>query len=246
MRGHLEAKWNREARIAERKGHKPPSAERLEEIIAGHLERMFGPELEEVMAEQEEKAWTGFFSDEISPYIGTYQLKACFRDVFTSLGYSIKRKGSKQTYQHLMNLTALGDLKLAKGSKQKLQVLTEVVAFEADPVQKHRIRFYRDDDMTELIEEPDGYIEKTANVSTAQGPRSILKRHDKIERPYFQFGIWIPQLQTSNKTRCLSDKEYYDIIMSMRNNGLGACRSVGHGTFEILGFDKFIDNPPAK
>ena len=77
--------------------------ERMNEIIQRHLEKMFTPSLDEAMEAEEDKAHTTFFHDEIGPWVGVYQINACFRDVFTSLGYSVKKRGSLQTFQHLLN-----------------------------------------------------------------------------------------------------------------------------------------------
>jgi len=229
LRGWLEAKLNREAREAARKGQTPPSEERLEELIQSHLERLFSKPMDETIEEEEEYAHTTFFFDEIGPYLGDYAVNACFREMLVCLGItsSPKKRGSKQTFQHLMLARACHpDGTLVEGDKTS------------------HLHFYRDG---QCLKEVDGFMEMTGNVSNAQGKMSIIKRHDFIEGARLRFVIDIQaNLESSRSKTVLGDEEVIAVLSAAQTNGLGACRGMSHGRFKLVHLERLTNNPYIK
>jgi hypothetical protein len=56
--------------------------------------------LEKMVETTTEKCWTGFFSDDRGIFLEPRQFKALFRECATLLQTFVKRRGSKQIYQH--------------------------------------------------------------------------------------------------------------------------------------------------
>lgn len=196
--------------------------EAKEGIIESHKERM-GDQLKE----KTDQAWTGFFTDGSGPWFGTYAVKACLREMFTSLGITVKKRGSKQTYQHLMQVNACDQS-------------GEVFSGEY----KRRLHFYRKDGSP--VTEPDTYIEMTAHVQTAQGPRSIIKRHDAINQARLCFVIEVAAKMPHQRGKAaFSDEDFALVLERAQGNGLGCSRSQGYGTFKVVAFRKLTDHPPA-
>ena len=102
FRNHIEARLRREAKSAVKRGDKPPSEDRIQEIVSRSMEEMFGSDVDTTISEQEEKAHTTFKSNEHGPYIESRQVKAMLREMMSTLGITQSKRGSKQTYQHLL------------------------------------------------------------------------------------------------------------------------------------------------
>ena len=226
LRNHLEAKFRREAAQAEKKGLTPPSEERREEIIQNHLARMFSKPLEDTIEEESKYAHTCFFQDEFGPWLGDYAFNACFREMMVCLGISSdpKRRGVKQTFQHLMCVRGCDE---------------EGNLYEDE--QMNRIHFYRDG---ELVGQADDYLEMTGNVSTPQGKMSIIKRHDRILHATIRFVIDVPANLGGSRAKCvLKDEDIINILGAAETNGLGACRSMSHGRFTVLNLERLTNVP---
>jgi hypothetical protein len=228
MRKFVEAKLNREAKDAEKKGLQPPTEERRKEIMNLHLQRMFGAAtVEDTITEEVERAHTTFFIDEAGPYIGNYQMKACIRDMCTTLGIFMKKRGSKQTFQHLIGVRAADHDGNALRGEQGL-----------------RLHFWRDG---EIVTQVDDWIEKTAHVMTAQGPRSVIKRHDYVTGATLRFLIMVPcNLEKNREKALIQDEQVVEIMLHAQNNGLGCSRSQGHGTFQVTRLERVTDHPWVK
>ena len=228
MRKFVETKLNREAKEAEKAGLQPPTEERRAEIMNLHLERMFGADtVEDSIEEEVERAHTTFFADELGPWIGNYQMKACLRDMATTLGITMARRGSRQTQQHLKWVLACdenGDL--YPGEKGL------------------RLHFHRDG---EIVPEVDGWVEKTAHVMTAQGPRSVIKRHDYVTQGRLRFAIGVAcNLEKNREKATFQDAQITEMMLHAQNNGLGCSRSQGHGTFRVTRLERVTNNPWVK
>jgi len=225
MRNFVEAKLNREAVEAEKKGLKPPTQGRKEELVERHLERMFGASsVDETIDEESDRSWTTFFIDEEGPWMGVYQVNAGFREMLSCLGITVAKRGSKQTFQHLMNIKSCD----ANGKE-----------YEGD--KRLRIHFYRNG---ELLTDVDDYVTKTASVSTPMGKRSIIKNHDRVLHATARFLVHVPaNLPKTRSTAILRDKEIVDIFTHMQSDGLGSNRSQGHGTFVLKRLERLTNNP---
>lgn len=83
-------------------------------------------------------------------------------------------------------------------------------------------------------EKPDGFIEETAVVMGPRGPRSIIKRHDYVEKVGLSFEIRF------FNTRILTEKILKLILEAGEEVGLGTNRHQGgeFGRFELLSFKK--------
>jgi hypothetical protein len=225
MRKFIEAKLNREAKDAEKKGLRPPTEERRVEIMNLHLERMFGAAtIEETIEEEVKRAHTTFFIDSKGPYIGNYQMKACVRDMCTTLGIFMSKRGSKQTFQHLMGIRACDESGNVLPGEQGL-----------------RLHFWRDG---EIVTQVDDWVEKTAHVMTAQGPRSIIKRHDYVTGATLRFLIQVPcNIEKNREKALIQDEQISKIMLGAENNGLGCSRSQGHGTFQVTRLERITNHP---
>ena len=224
MRQFVEAKLNREAKEAEKRGLTPPSEERREELINRHLERLFANGIEETIEAETKRMHTTFFRDARGPYIGHYQIKAMIREMLSCLGITVQKRGSKQTFQHLLSVRACRENGEVYGGGRGL-----------------KLHFFRDGG---IVGDVDGYVDKCAHVMTAQGPRSVLKRHDKMEKARLRFLVSVPAGVPKNRsTALIKDEEIQKIFLHAQNDGIGCSRSQGHGSFKLTRLEKITDNP---
>ena len=234
MRGWIEAKLNREAAQAEKKGLKPPTEARKLELVNRHLERMFGADsVDETIEEESDRAWTTFFCDEKGPWLGTYQVKAGVREMMSCLGITVSSRGSKQSFQHLMYIESCDeDFNPYRNEDDR-------------PTERSlHIHLYRDG---EILTDIDDHVTKTASVNTAMGKRSIIKNHDRILNATIRFLVHVPaNLPQNRSTAMLRDREVCDIFGQLQTDGLGCCRAMGHGTFSLLRLERLTNNPWVK
>lgn len=182
---------------------------------------------EQNIEEETQMAWTGFFTDERGPWIGTYQVKAMFREMLTTLGITVEKRGSKQTYQHLMEILACDvNRGMLKGPASS------------------RLYLWREG---QVVSEPDGSEERTGHVVTPQGPRSILKKHDYIAQASLRFLVSVPaRMAEGRSTSVLGDREVARCLAHGGGDGIGCSRSQGFGTFDVVVLDRITDNPFVK
>tara|TARA_Y100000361_G_C11147456_1_gene338965 strand:- start:950 stop:1762 length:813 start_codon:yes stop_codon:yes gene_type:complete len=222
MRAHLMAKFKREANAAEKKGLTPPSEERINEIIAADLEKMFGKPLEDSVEEHTMQGHSGFYVDEDGvPWMGTYTVNACLREMLVCLGITgdAKRRGSKQTFQHLMTVSACD----SEGNTLSGKNI-------------NRMYFYRDG---AVVLEPDDFLEMTGTVRTPLGPKSIIKRHDRINGATLHFVIDVEaNLGSSRAKTVITEDDIIRCLSAAESNGLGACRSMQYGKFKVVGLER--------
>lgn len=128
--------------------------------------------------------------------------------------------------------TVLGMTREKRGSKQIIQHAFEVKGTHGLDLQ----RIYLGK------KAPDGTEEKAIHVMTAQGPRSALRRTDYVEGVELTFEVWV--LGTSaQESRHIGEKDIVRLLTLAQENGLGACRSQGHGKFDVVEFEKIADAP---
>ena len=233
MRQFIESKLNREARDAEKKGLNPPSEERRKELIDRHLGRLFNQGVEETLEEEEKRMHTTFFQDGKGPYVGVYQVKAMIRDMLTSLGITKSKRGSKSTFDNLLSVRACSTSGEVYQGENGLRL------------HFRRLEKGSDDKLVwRIVPEVDGAVDKCAHVMTAQGPRSVLKRHDKVEKGRLRFVVSVPASMPKNReTALLRDEEIQKVFLAAQKAGLGCSRSQGHGSFTVVRLERLTDNP---
>ena len=221
FRTHIEARLRREARTAEKKGVVPPSEERIQEIVKRRMEEMFGSDVDTTIESQEGKTRTTFKTNDLGPYIETRQIKAMLREMMSTLGITVAKRGSKQTLQHLICVKSCAD----SGG-------------EPDGVWVNQINFERGDDGA-FVEEVDDHVEMCAHVMGPLGPRSLIKQHDRIYGSKIRFLIKVPaNLPKSQSTAVTRDEEIQRMLAHAQDDGLGACRSQGYGKFRVIKLER--------
>ena len=85
--------------------------------------------------------------------------------------------------------------------------------------------------------EPTAWAEGPIHVTTAQGPRTALKRVDYVERPTITFAIWVLRTEAAEK-RHVGEEEIVKMLTFGQENGIGADRSQGHGKFDVVEFQR--------
>lgn len=234
FRMHIESRLRRFAKSAQKRGDTPPTEERIQEIIARQMQEMFGNEVEVTIAQEEDKNHTTFKSNDFGPYIEARQVKAMLREMMTTLGITVKKKGSKQTYQHLLAICACNE----EGEPFEDELLNQI-NFELDG---------------DIVSEIDDYIVMCAHVMGPQGPRSCIKHHDRIFGATIRFLLRAPaNMPKARATAVLRDDEIVKMLAHAQNDGLGANRSQGHGKFTITRLERLTnvrwvvgEDPPDK
>ena len=87
--------------------------------------------------------------------------------------------------------------------------------------------------------QPDGEEVRAGNPMTARGPRSVLRWYEYVERGVLEFELWVAPTAGSVGKRGVADalaniETWRDIWALAAENGLGAARSQGYGTFDVL------------
>lgn len=79
-------------------------------------------------------------------------------------------------------------------------------------------------------DKPDGFVEETAQIMGRMGPRSIVKRHDYVEKVNFSFEVWFFD------TKVLNEETLKLILEAGQEVGLGTNRHEGgeFGKFKIV------------
>jgi len=79
--------------------------------------------------------------------------------------------------------------------------------------------------------EPQGIELMIGHVTGPQGPRSTLTYHEYVDRGSFDFVVMVAEDSIP--------ADWWPRVWTLAEmNGLGACRSQGHGTFDIVRWDK--------
>lgn len=126
----------------------------------------------------------------------------------------------------------LGIVKNVRGSRQVLQHDLHVRALDGG----QKIHVGRD--------EPDGVDERPISVITPQGPRTSLKRYEYITEPELAFEI---RLLAGGIGNGLIDADtLHDMLELGSELGLGADRSQGEGTFDLVSIQQPSESEPPK
>lgn len=112
-----------------------------------------------------------------------------------------------------------------RGSKQVLQHGTFVVKA---PDGSDRIHFGKT--------KPDGSDEGPVHVMTPQGPRTAIKRVDYVMGAELTFHVWVYGTHAS-ESRHIGEDDIIELLKLAQENGLGADRSQGQGTFDVMSFE---------
>jgi hypothetical protein len=79
--------------------------------------------------------------------------------------------------------------------------------------------------------EPDGTLMQVGHVNGPSGPRSTLTYYDYAIQPDIEFTI-------SSSEDIITKDQWERILVNGERLGMGAIRSMGHGTFKVTRFDK--------
>ena len=222
FRTHIEARLRREAKAAVKRGDTPPSEERIQEIVKRTMEEMFGSDVDATIEQQAEKAHTTFKCNDHGPYIETRQVKAMLREMMSTLGITVSKRGTRQTYQHLLAVQACDEYG---------------TPFDGELINQLNFERYGD-----IVDEADDYVQLVAHVVGAQGPRSCIKHHDRILEASIRFLVRAPaNMPKSRATAVLRDAEIVNMLSHAQNDGLGACRSQGYGKFKITKLERLTN-----
>lgn len=85
------------------------------------------------------------------------------------------------------------------------------------------------------ILEVQGIIESAAQVMTARGPRSVLRRQDYIDKPRVAFAVRM--LKRKKNTGDLTVDELKDLFEYGQFRGFGCRRGDGYGNYKLVKFE---------
>lgn len=208
-------------------GGQPKSREILEKWIESKGENPREPmaEKEKVLdlEEETEQVWCGFRQNGKGIYLRDFQIEALLSQCGTTLGITVNMRGSKGIIQH------------------GLHVGPRAIHFKGK-------------------KEADGFDDIAGHVMTPQGKRSILKRCDYVQNAELTFQLKLlkygpPKLKAAAEAKIpdkptvkkakekgiqnkLGEKDILAMLHLGQENGLGSCRSMGGGKFDVIAFDK--------
>jgi hypothetical protein len=84
-----------------------------------------------------------------------------------------------------------------------------------------------------LGEKPTDVITQVAHTNGPKGPQSSLKRHEWLYRPILTFDIIIAHAVADK----LPNEAWARTFLHAQEHGIGACRSQGHGRFDVLSIE---------
>lgn len=157
-----------------------------------------------VAVEEVEGLETGFRRDEQGIYIEARQVKAMIRESSQRLGLINSKRGFRQVLQHDLHVRAL------------------------DGTQK--LRMYDEEGNAKV--HPDGKDSRPISVVTRQGPRTSIKRFEYVEGATIVFDVLVLRDGIAGN---LADEDDIEAVIEFGGwIGLGADRSQGMGTFEVV------------
>lgn len=175
----------------------------LEEKAIEEIAAKTEPAVAVAIEEETNKAWTGFKSDEDGVYIEGRQVKALLKEACSMLRIAVKKRGTKQVLQH--------------GTFVK----PEKIYLNVD-----------DGDDSIAFEKPTDHLEMVAHVVGPRGPRSTIKRHDYVERPFINIEIWVVD------NEMIPMQAIKDMLTLGQEIGLGCSRSQDFGKFDLVSFEE--------
>jgi len=155
-------------------------------------------EKEEVLDLENEldQARCEFRRDSRGIFMRDFQIEALLAQCATTLGITMKTRGSKGIIQH------------------GLFVEPREIHFIGRP-------------------EADGFEDMAGNVQTPKGKKSILRSSEYVEKGSISFRLKLLTGQTK-----LSEKNLITMMHLGQENGLGSCRKMGGGKFDVTRFEK--------
>jgi hypothetical protein len=157
-------------------------------------------------------------ADKPGLWMPTNQIKAMLKENYSVLGFRNEIRGSRQD--------------MAEG----LFVVSDV-----DHTDRSEYNWVFLGDATLLDDESTGGVYTAVSHSTGpSGPVSAIKRHEYLVRPRIQFDILIAKrLYAKRKPgETLPDEALARTLAHAQIHGLGACRSQGYGTFDIVAMEE--------
>ena len=170
------------------------------------------------LQEETDKRTVGFKKDDIGVYVGTYQLKAMLGEAASLLEFTVKKRGSKQTFKEGLNIKGMND----DGDFTGEQCYFLPLKKEIDGTEMH-----------------------TGNVSTPMGNRSIIKTLEFVEKPRLKFQISILENRMGEgNTKKLTVTDFKLCLAHARELGLGSHRKYQAGKFDIKSFKQLDSLSP--
>jgi hypothetical protein len=203
------------------------------EIIEKELAQCIGTATDGVDKKIQELTTT-FRRDSHGLYIGDFMLKANYKIGGSVLGLFVKKRGTKQIFQHafsvVMDVTEFIEDYKSRGFDYK-QKAKELEWFRLnDRYYSYKIYLQRDGKM---LQEVDGYFDDMFTASTPKGSRSIIKRFETVYQAEIDFEVWVkPDIK-------MTLEEFRAVLILSQENGIGARRSAGGGKFRITCLEKF-------
>jgi len=232
LRKWIEGKLEKAAALAEKKAVEFPSPEQRAAIVDDQVKRLVDSTPEDLVDDEEKKNLCIHWADDHGLYVGSYQLKAGFREMAMSLGITVAKSGAKQTIQALISIRALdADNNIIWGPEGDRCYFGR----RMDPVTHRAI---------EPITEADGILERPIAITDAKGTRTAISANQHVDRAFLSFGVVEHcDIRDSRKTAVIRDPEVVDILAGMEGNGIGACRTQGFGKFRVAHLERLTEQP---
>jgi CRISPR/Cas system CSM-associated protein Csm4 (group 5 of RAMP superfamily) len=168
-------------------------------------------ELPDLSDEKAAKSWVGFKSDEGGLYIEGRIVKALLKESANIIKKIVPSRKDKK------NPKGVG--------------ITNFKSKVADHVFVVEKKIYLTKD-GENVKKADELAERPIHVMTAQGPRNSIKRTDLVHGAEVEFTV------RRVDDIAVPEKAFYAVLSYGRHVGLGADRSQGMGTFEVVSVEK--------
>lgn len=89
-----------------------------------------------------------------------------------------------------------------------------------------------DRDWVYVGDTPSGIETAVSHTTGPSGPVSAIKRHEYMLGPTLKFDVYIANFASVNEKIC--DEDFAKMLVHFAEHGLGACRSQGHGRFDVV------------
>jgi hypothetical protein len=145
----------------------------------------------------------------------TNHIKAGIKENWSALGYRVKFRGSRGSLAECMFVYSVPPKDTVWDSADREWIL--------------------------LADAPSGEETLISHTTGPSGPVSALKIHEYIIRPKITFEIAIAQeVMEAEK---VPDEALAKTLYHFGAHGLGACRSAGFGTFDIINIEEVLPSP---
>lgn len=184
----------------------------VDEVIENMSEVEMYEYVQKAAEKYQDKALTGFWSDEDGLYIENYQVKGMLKEAVSIVYPWNPAKGAK------------------KGKWGPTKKSPKDYAAERLNIRPRKISLGR--------KQADGIREITGKVSGPTGKRQIVSRYEYVEKTKIAFEIMVPKDPMIGGE---FDAETWEKLFDYaQQNGLGGARSTGNGTFNVVRFGDMV------